>query len=72
MNLSLEWIPMISKKVGKIIRIIWNKETDSVQLVMEIIDQQYKSRIIHNKDLEDIITFEGKDVMVIASKSRKE
>lgn len=62
---------MISKNVGKIIRVIWDKEKDSVQIVMEITDPQFKSRIVHNKDLEDVLTFEGKDVMVVASKRRK-
>ena len=61
---------MISKSVGKIIRVMWDKEKDSVQIVMEITDPQFKSRVIHNKDLEDILIFEGKDVMVVASKSK--
>ena len=64
-------LTMTSKSVGKIVRVIWNKETDDVQIVMEITDPQFKARVIHNKDLQDVITFEGKDVMVIASKSRK-
>ena len=64
-------LKMTSKNVGKIIRVIWNKETDDVQVVMEITDPQFKARVIHNKDLQDVLTFEGKDVMVVASKSRK-
>jgi len=63
---------MTSKSVGKIIRVLWDKEKDSVQIVMEITDPQFKARVIHNKNLEDVLTFEGKDVMVVASKRRQE
>ncbi len=63
---------MTSSKVGKIIKIIWDEETDSVQIVMEITDPVFKNRVLHTKEFQDIINFEGKDVMVVAYKSKNE
>lgn len=63
---------MMSSKVGKIMKIIWDEADDSMQVVMEITDPVYKKRILHSKDLEDIINFNGKDVMIVASKSKKD
>jgi hypothetical protein len=60
------------QKVGKVIRVEWDTETDTVRLVMEIIDPVFKSRVIHSKSFEDILSVSGKDVMVIASKSKKD
>lgn len=60
-----------SKKVGKVIRVEWDSETDVVRLVMEITDPKFKSRVIHSKAYEDIMSISGKDVMIIASKSKK-
>jgi hypothetical protein len=60
------------QKVGKVIRVEWDQETDTVRLVMEIIDPVFKSRVIHSKSFEDILSISGKDVMVIASKSKKD
>jgi hypothetical protein len=62
-----------SKKiVGKIIRIEWNTEDNSVRVLMDIIDPAFKARILHSKDLQDIITVEGRDIVVVASNKKKE
>lgn len=63
---------MKSSKVGKVIKIIWDENTDSVQVVMEITDPVFKDRVLHTKEFQDILTFEGKDVMVVASKSKND
>lgn len=63
---------MKSSKVGKVTRIIWDENTDTVQVVMEITDPVFKARVLHTKEFQDILTFEGKDVMVVASKKRNE
>ena len=60
------------KKVGKIIRVEWNKETGEVRLVMEILDPAFKSRVLHSKDLQDILTIKGKDVIAVATRSEDE
>ena len=62
----------MDNKVGKVIRVEWNTETDEVRLVMEITDPVFKKRVIHTKDFQDILSISGKDVMVIASKSKKD
>lgn len=62
---------MKSSNVGKIVKIIWDEETDVVQIVMEITDPVFKDRVLHTKEFQDVISFEGKDVMMVASKSRK-
>lgn len=59
-------------KVGKVIRVEWDQDTDKVRLVMEITDPVFKKRVIHTKDFQDILSINGKDVMVIASKSKKD
>lgn len=59
-------------KVGKVVRIEWDEETGAVRVLMEILDPVFKSRILHSKDLQDVLTIKGKDVMVVASKSKND
>jgi hypothetical protein len=58
--------------VGRVIRVEYDEETEVVRLVMEITDPIFKKRVLHSRDLRDIISIKGKDVMVIASKSKDE
>lgn len=60
------------KTIGKIIRVEWDQETDEVRIVMEITDPVFKKRVLYSKDLQDVVTIKGKDVMIIASKSKNE
>ena len=59
------------QKLGKVIRVESEQDTGVVRLVMEITDPVFKSRVIHSKAFEDILSISGKDVIVIASKSKK-
>lgn len=59
------------KKIGRVVRVEWESDTGEVRLVMEITDPIFKSRVIHSKDFEDILSISGKDVMVVASKTKK-
>ena len=59
-----------SKKVGEVIRIIWDQETGSVQVVLEITDPKFKSRVLHSKDFQDILSINGRDAMVIATTNK--
>lgn len=52
------------KKVGEIIRVIWNQEENSVKLVLEITDEIFKSKVLHSKDYENILNIQGKDIMI--------
>lgn len=61
---------MSEKSVGKIIRVEWDQDTNEVRIVMEILDPMFKSRVLHSRDLQDIISISGKDVMVVASKDQ--
>jgi len=58
---------MNSYKVGEVIRVEWNQETGEVRIVIDIIDPDFKLRVLHNKDFEDVLSIKGKDAMVIAS-----
>lgn len=60
----------MSEQVGKVIRVEWNEETDEVRVVMEITDPVFKRRVLNSKDLQDILSIKGKDVMVVASKRK--
>ena len=60
------------QKIGRVVRVEWEQETDTVRLIMEITDPVFKSRVIHSKSFEDILSISGKDVMVVASKSKKD
>ena len=60
-----------NQKVGKVVRVEWDVEKDTVRLIMEITDPKFKSRVIHSKSFEDILSISGKDVIVVASKSKK-
>lgn len=59
------------RKVGEVIRVEWDQETGAVRIVLEILDPVFKSRVLHNKDLEDVLVINGKDAMVIASKDKE-
>ena len=61
---------MSEQKVGKVIRVEWDQDTDVVRVVMEIIDPLFKKRVLNSKDLQDILSIKGKDVMVVASRSK--
>ncbi len=60
------------KLVGEVIRVEFDQETGEVRIVMEITDEKFKLRVLHNKDFQDILNIKGKDVMIVASKSTKE
>jgi len=60
------------QKVGEVVRIEWNQETGSVRVVLEITDPVFKSRVLHSKDLQDILTIKGRDAIVVASRSENE
>lgn len=60
---------LYEQKVGEVIRVEWNKTTGSVRVVIEIIDPTFKSRVLHSKDLQDLLTIKGKDAIVIASRN---
>ena len=60
------------RKVGEVIRVEWDQETGSVRVLLEIIDPAFKSRVLHSKDLQDILTIKGRDAIVVASRSRNE
>ena len=55
-------------KIGEVVRVEWDTETGEVRVLFNILDPTFKSRILHNKDLQDILTIKGKDVMVVASR----
>lgn len=57
------------RKVGEVVRVEWDQETGSVRVLLEIFDPAFKSRVLHSKDLQDILTIRGKDAIVIASRS---
>jgi hypothetical protein len=59
-------------KVGEIVRVEWDQETGQVRVLFEIFDANLKRTILQDKDIKDIITIVGKDVMIIASKSKNE
>lgn len=59
-------------KVGEIVRVEWDQETGQVRVLFEIFDSNLKRTILQDKDIKDMITIIGKDVMTIASKSKNE
>jgi len=58
------------KAVGRVIRVEWNEKTNEVKLIMEITDDDFKKKVIHSKDFQDILSISGKDVMVVASRPK--
>ena len=52
-------------KVGELIRVEWNPETDELKMVIEVTDPDFKKRVLNSKDLKDIITINGRDIMRI-------
>jgi len=59
------------KSVGRLVRIIYNDDDDTVQLVMEITDPDFKHRVLHNGELRDILSLSGKDVVLVDSDKKQ-
>jgi hypothetical protein len=53
-----------SKSIGKVIRVEWNTETDGVLLVLEITNDEYKSKLLHSSDFANMLVIDGKNVKV--------
>jgi predicted Abi (CAAX) family protease len=53
-----------SNVVGKVVRVEWNQQENSVRLVLEITDESFKSRVLHSKEYEEILSICGTDVVV--------
>jgi len=58
------------RKVGEVIRVEWDQETGDVRIVFDICDPEFKLRVLHNKDFEDILIIKGKDAMIIAPRNK--
>lgn len=59
-------------KVGQIVRIEWDSDTDEMNITMRITDDSFKRRVLNGKKYEDLLTISGEDVMVVASKEKDE
>ena len=59
-----------SNRVGEIIRIEYDEGSGDLRIIIEVTDPRFKNKILHNKDFDDILTIEGRDAMVIASKKK--
>ena len=57
---------MTEHKVGEVVRIEYNQEDDSVKVVIEILDENFKQRLLHDKDLADTIKIVGKSAIQVA------
>jgi hypothetical protein len=60
------------KQVGEIIRIEWDQETGTVRIVMDILDEDFKRRVLHNKEYADLLSIKGKAVMMVATRKKNE
>lgn len=56
-----------SKTVGAVQWFEYDQETKKLLVLVEITDKNFKSRVLHTNEWEDILTIKGKDVMHIAS-----
>ena len=54
-----------NRPVGELIRIEWNQDTGEVRIVLDITDQDFKSRVLHNKEYSDIITIVGREAILV-------
>lgn len=59
---------MTQSNIGKVIKVEWDQDTDEVRITLEITDTEFKSRILHSKEFEDILTINGRDLIVVAKK----
>lgn len=60
------------QSIGKVIRVEWDQDTGEVRIVIDVTDPVFKSRVLHSRDLQDVITIKGKDVMVVATRDKNE
>jgi hypothetical protein len=67
MTMTLEY----NKKVGEVIRVEWDQDTGAVRIVIDVIDPGFRTRVLRNKDFEDIISIRGRDAIIVASKPKK-
>ena len=52
-----------SKGVGKVEWFEYDQETKKLVVCIEITDEKFKSRVLHTKEWQDVLTIKGKDVV---------
>lgn len=57
-------------KAGEVIRVIWDKDDDDVQIVIRITDPELKRDVLHDRSLIEKLHIRGTDVMVVVSKTK--
>ena len=53
------------KSVGRVLRVEWDQDTDEVRLVLEITDEKFKERVLHSRDLKDLLTIKKREVIIV-------
>jgi len=57
-----------NKKVGELVRIEWDQESGDLRIIINITDDDFKSKVLHSKDLQDLLVISGTDAMVVATR----
>lgn len=63
---------MEDRSVGKVLNILYDRDTKEMQITLLITDTDFKNRVLHESDLKDKITFKGEDVMWVATTKKKD
>lgn len=58
---------MSNINVGKLVNIIYNIDTKSMRILLEITDDNFKEQILRNKDVIDKIILKGQEVMYVSN-----
>lgn len=53
------------KKVAEVIRIEYDQVTGDLRIILNVIDDAFKQKVIHNKEYVDLIKIINKDVLEI-------
>ena len=55
----------VEKSVGRVLRVEWDQDTNEVRLVLEITDEKFKERVLHSRDLKDLLTIKKREVVIV-------
>lgn len=57
----------MKQKVGKIKQLIYNDETDSLELVIEVVDKKFQKKLLRDLTFSGNLTVEGDSLVYLPS-----
>lgn len=62
----------MNQKVGKIKKIIYNEETDSLEVVIHIIDKKFQKKLLRDLTFSGNLSVDGDELVYISSEESED